>query len=140
MPTSFFIYYICLRMNSFISIFLSFYLLLGAIIPNSDFHELSKLPELVAHFAEHEKNTDNSFFRFMELHYGLKDGTKDHHQESHENLPFNEHNTGHTHVYVSFQASIDFEAQVEPVRKNFTEYQSIISSEYSYSIFQPPRA
>lgn len=128
-------------MNSLISTFLSFYLLLGAIIPNSDFHELSKLPELVAHFTEHEKHADHSLFSFMELHYGLNDGMKDHHQESHHgSLPFHEHNTGHAHVYISFQISIDLETRVELSGREFTEYQSFISSEYSYSIFQPPRA
>ncbi len=79
-------------MKSLAAILLSVHLLLAGFMPHADMHELGKLPNLVAHFLEHETELDNSFIGFLQVHYGSTEGVPQEHQDdSHGELPFQDH-------------------------------------------------
>lgn len=125
------------------TIFLSFYFLLAGLVPNMDFHELAKLPTLVAHYLDCEEDSSESFFAFLQLHYS-SDVQKDdgHHNDEHDGkLPFQEHHSCHiSHVFIAVNSSSLFSCEVELTENVFANYQHIVSSEYLNSIFQPPKA
>jgi hypothetical protein len=123
-----------------VAIGLMLFFLSGSLI---DFREWSKLPELAAHFEEHRaKNPTLSFSQFLFLHYGA--GSDQHRQEEpaqHEQLPF-----GATANIMS----VFFCPQSQPVMdagsflalpRSFNFYESsLVSTQASQSIWQPPRA
>lgn len=128
-------------MKSIATILLSFYFLLAGLMPNTDFHELAKLPGLVTHFIDHDQDCNGSLLAFLKLHYGSEDQLENTHHDQHdESLPLHEHNSGHTHIFISFLAPIVIVSQKKLTENISSEYRFIISSEFLHSIFQPPKA
>ena len=128
-------------MKSIATILLSFHFLLAGLMPNSDFHELAKLPGLVMHFIDHDQDCNGSLLAFLKLHYGSEGQLENAHHDQHEgNLPLHSHNSGHTHIFISLHTPILVVNQKELTENSFSEYRFIISSEFLHSIFQPPKA
>ncbi|MBL0340122.1 MAG: hypothetical protein IPP71_03900 [Bacteroidetes bacterium] len=78
--------------KAIVSIFLSFYLLLGSLFPGNSFANFSELPILFQHYMYHYKveTPGISVFEFMSLHYN-----DDAHEKSdlahHNKLPLHHH-------------------------------------------------
>ena len=113
--------------------------LLGCLL---DLHDLMKLPKLFEHFQQHKtKAADVSFIDFLNLHYGT--GAAQHDQEEHEEhqgLPFKTTDCTFTHtvtVLPSFKAREIASLESVVTYSNF--YHSAFSSEFSQSVWQPPR-
>lgn len=129
-------------MKSITTIALSFYFLLAGFVPNMDFHELAKLPTLVAHFLDCETDNSESLLAFLNLHYGSGDQEAHGHQDEHDGkLPFQCHHSCHTcHIFVPVSLSQIPCCEMELRESIFSDYSYIITSEYLNSIFQPPKA
>ena len=68
------------------------YFSIGACIPNSDFSQLLKVNDMMAHFDLHQKEAQAigktvSFTNFLYIHF-LNENHQHDENESHENLPF----------------------------------------------------
>ncbi len=75
-------------MKQVLSISLAFYFLLAGLMPNMDFHELGKIPDLVAHYTEHSQSEgEMNFLKFIAFHYGKQS----HAPTDGHNLPFQDH-------------------------------------------------
>src|SRR5699024_7970858 len=75
-------------MKSFLSIFLICYFSLAALVPRMDFDRLNTIPDLVAHFLDHEDSDDSpDLIEFVKLHYGRESEKP---ADGHE-LPFQKH-------------------------------------------------
>lgn len=112
---------------------------LGAVV---DLHDLSKLPYMIRHFQQHKnKSQAFSFEDFFELHYGRQAEQHDKQEsEQHKGLPFKTHDCTSSHTsmmlpLVVAKPSSSFSLDIR--YNNF--YQSAYSSEFSQSIWQPPR-
>lgn len=130
-------------MKSFATIILSFYFLLAGLMPNTDFHELVKLPGLVSHYLEHGEGNSESLIDFLNVHYGSEgEHGNNHHDQHDDDLPLHGHNnsSGHTHIYISFITPIIISGRKELTESKFSVYRFNISSEFLHSIFQPPKA
>lgn len=107
-----------------------------------DLHDLARLPRLIEHYKEHaSKSPDVSFIDFLNLHYGseAERHDKEEHQE-HTSLPFKNPDCTYTHTLtVVPQFNAPEIAQVVSVVTYSNFYQSAFSSEFSQSIWQPPK-
>ena len=75
-------------MRQITAIFLGFLILIGSLIPQTDFEELSKLPDLINHYQEHHAKDDSlSFVSFLQEHYA----SKHRNEEDHSKLPLQKH-------------------------------------------------
>jgi len=93
-------------MKAVVSIFLACLMLLGSLIPQNDLSELSKLPQLVAHYHFHHSVAGGglSLPQFLVEHYGS--GTPAHfgctfsarHQQDHQGLPLHGRHACSSHV------------------------------------------
>jgi hypothetical protein len=93
-------------MQSVVAFFLACLMLVGSFIPQNDLSELSKLPQLVAHYRFHHSVAGGglSVAQFMAEHYGS--GTKQHfgctfeprHQQDHQGLPLHGRHSCSEHV------------------------------------------
>jgi hypothetical protein len=113
--------------------------LLGSML---DLHDLVKLPKLIEHYQQHRaKTADVSFIDFLDLHYGS--GAAQHDQEEHEehqNLPFKSPDCSFTHTVIVLSLFKAPEiASLESVALYSNFYHSPFSSEFSQSVWQPPR-
>ena len=76
------------------ALLLSFYMLIGSLIPRTDFSQLIHLGDLRAHYLEHQaeaasKNKSISFLDFCYIHFiDSSEHTEDNHEEEHQQLPF----------------------------------------------------
>lgn len=129
-------------MKSVFTIALSFYFSLAVFMPHTDFHELTKLPTLVAHFFDCGADKSKSLVAFLDIHYGSEDQKTHHHQDEHDGkLPFQDHHTCHTsHIFITVSSSPLPYCEMELTESTFSNYQYIVSSEHLNSIFQPPKA
>lgn len=77
-----------------IALLLSFYMLIGSLIPRTDFSQLMHLGDLKAHYLEHQaeaatKNQSISFLDFCYIHFiDSSEHSEDNHEEEHQQLPF----------------------------------------------------
>jgi hypothetical protein len=122
-----------------ISIILVSLSLLGSMM---DLHDLAKLPRLIEHFQEHQNKVSGfSFFEFLSLHYGSEAERHDREEhEQHTGLPFKSGDCTYTHTITllpPFHAPVVALHQATLRHANF--YQSTFSSEFSQSIWQPPK-
>jgi hypothetical protein len=107
-----------------------------------DLHDLSKLPYMIKHYQQHKDNEQAfSVSEFFDLHYGGQAEQHDKQEhEKHKELPFKNHDCKALHAAVAFQK---FEPAIVSVfsqtisYSNF--YQSVFISEFSQSIWQPPK-
>jgi hypothetical protein len=107
-----------------------------------DLHDLVKLPRLIEHYQQHEhRAAEVTFFDFLNLHYGSEADRHDKEEhEEHENLPFKSPDCTFTHtvtVIPVFKAPEITSLISEVTYSNF--YHSAFSSEFSQSIWQPPK-
>jgi hypothetical protein len=119
--------------------FLSIYLL-----STTQLSELLKLPLLIQHFTEHQKETkDISFLIFLKMHYFNGD-PKDADYDKDMKLPFKT-----THVNTSISTYIAFESQSFQLKRQiytelkirvFTIFDSWYSNSYLNAIWQPPKS
>lgn len=113
--------------------------LLGSML---DLHDLAKLPRLIEHYHHHKtKTVDVSFIDFLDLHYGS--GAAQHDQEEHDehqSLPFKNTDCTFTHTVIVLSLFKAPEiASLESVVTYSNFYNSAFSSEFSQSVWQPPR-
>ena len=93
-------------MKAVVSVFLACLMLLGSLIPQNDLSELSKLPQLVAHYRFHHSVAGGglSLPQFLTEHYGS--GAPRHfgctfsaqHQQDHQGLPLHGRHVCSSHV------------------------------------------
>lgn len=121
-----------------IPIFLAFYFLLAALMPNMDLHELGKIPDLVAHYTEHTRsNGDMNFLEFIAFHYG----EESHNPSDGHSLPFKDHpccTFFHTFITPIQPFLLDFTPFYASPEYNDT-YTSHFTSLFAISIWQPPQ-
>jgi len=113
--------------------------LLGSVI---DLHDLSKLPYMIQHFQQHKnKSQAFSFEDFFELHYGQKAEQHDKQEhDEHEGLPFKTHDCTASHTSMMLpQVEAKSLSSFSLIIRYSNFYQSAYSSEFSQSIWQPPR-
>ena len=114
-------------------------IIIGSLV---DFHDVAKFAYLWQHYQQHkQKEQSFSFAEFISLHYG--DQAEHHDKEEHDkhtDLPFkSDHCTySHTIVFTPNTSSLTIQLPESKV-VYFNNYQSIYSSEFSQSIWQPPK-
>ncbi|MGE0770484.1 MAG: hypothetical protein AB7K37_02145 [Cyclobacteriaceae bacterium] len=122
-----------------VALVLAFVVLTGSL---ADLHELSKLPYLLEHYQQHKDHSKRfSIAEFVSLHYGEQSEQHDKEEhEKHQGLPFKKDDCSSIHSTVFF-GTVDVpprEITLNPVlHTNF--YQSVFSSDFRQSIWQPPR-
>jgi len=115
------------------------FIFLGSLLPNSDFHELSKISSLLQHFQELATKTNNQlgFIDFLKMHYACSDEKE---TEKHNNLPFKQMGNS---AYDYFVSTPVFQCQqtllVFTPEKHFIHSDLIISGQFTGSIWQPPQ-
>ncbi|MEB2787099.1 hypothetical protein [Algoriphagus persicinus] len=106
--------------------------------------ELQKLPNLFDHYEEHQEFDGDSFLEFLAEDYlNDKDDVQGHHDDSdHDDLPFHgQHQCCHGYIFIA-----PLLGQTEVATLYFSTltrascYSFSLSSEYSESPFQPPKA
>lgn len=103
--------------------------------------DVVKIPELVEHFQEHQKEYGDNFISFLNKHYGSE---KAHHEteenEEHQNLPF--HHSHHLCVDLKVDTPlIGFVNRTIPANQpeHFFVYQPPQTAIATHSLFQPPK-
>lgn len=133
---------LCL-MNLLASISLIFLFSVKGLAPVLDICcELQKIPNLLVHYQEHKACNSNSFLQFLINDYIDLDGdsNKDHDSSEHENLPFNgNHQCSHTTVFYASDEHFSVMVLEHTRQAEFAFYQSLHSSEFLDSPFQPPQ-
>lgn len=132
-------------MKSLISILFATLFLLQAFVPNMDLCcEVPKIPALYAHYNEHVAHDGMSFIEFLDLHYGAdRDSVAHHHDDEHDDkLPLHgEHQCNHAPMYFcSLEIPFQIENHTFPLSITYGYYSFSLTSEYSESPFQPPKA
>jgi hypothetical protein len=102
--------------------------------------DISKIPELMEHFEEHQVNYGDSFLTFINKHYG---GKKEQHDsennDDHENLPF--HHTQHVCVDLKMDFPIllvvNESIQVSP--KQYFHYEEPHTASSVSNLLDPPK-
>lgn len=126
-------------MKRIIVILLTFQILSGNVL----LPELAKVPQLIHHFNEHQReNKTLDFFSFLKMHYADPD-----HQRKdasrHGSLPLKTVTTAHAEVIVLSEMTpsvcvaakaVIFENPIIPTTENL-----FFDSKIQFSIFQPPR-
>lgn len=107
-----------------------------------DLHDLTKIPYLVQHYQQHQKKSSGvSFIEFLNLHYGSKAERHDKEEhEKHSGLPFKSLDCTSSHIttLVPFFKAPEITSVGSVVSYN-NFYQSAFFSDFSQSIWQPPK-
>jgi len=103
--------------------------------------ELPKLPNLITHYAEHQREDDDTFLQFLMEDYFDTDSAKNHHDEpGQEDLPFHStHQCSHAHGYFSVVTKINLTPTNKNTEKPSANYKMGFSSPYPDTILQPPQ-
>ena len=131
--------YFIWTMKSFLSIFLICYFSLAALVPRMDFDQINTIPDLIAHFFDHEEDGESrSFVKFLDDHYGNESEKP---ADGHE-LPFQEHDCCVACLNVaSFLPDITRSLASElPPTDLLDTYTFHFTSKHISDIWQPPRA
>jgi len=115
---------------------------LGACIPNSDFGQLRKLPDMLKHYQLHlneaaAEGDTLSFFDFLYVHY-IVDIEHEHDEESHDSFPLKSVSAS------TFFALADIHIQIPNISFNTPHVSSnfnftaVYYFEITNSIFRPP--
>lgn len=115
--------------------------MLKSMMPAMDTFELSKLPALAEHYAEHQKeNPGISLWEFIVLHYENNRHHKEDH-DKHSNLPYGAQHHDSSPLQVWFSCT-NFNVQfcntllrTDPASTYISPFESLWQS----SIWQPPR-
>jgi hypothetical protein len=118
--------------------FLSLYL-----FSTTEFHELLKLPAMVDHFSEHQKEMPSiSLWQFLCIHYAHGD-VKDHDHAKDMKLPFKTHDNCGGANFISLIPEHKFNIEKNTswfvVKNNPNYYSEIIVTHSLNSIWQPPK-
>jgi hypothetical protein len=109
-------------------------------ISNTEFHELLKVPVLVAHYLEHKREQpDLSLVQFFSIHYN--NNTKDEDYTRDSQLPFKaaEHLTSSITIFISHFA-VKLPAPYFNHKTDIPFYRaSFVSSQLLSNIWQPPK-
>ena len=118
------------------------YYSLGALIPKSDFSQITQLDDLMSHYALHQQearlaNQEMSFWNFLYIHFITGDEHQHEDSQQHENLPLKKISNA---VFVFLDLH---EASQEKLKHPHTTlvnsfYQKFFSKDFTYSIFHPP--
>ncbi len=116
--------------------------MIASFLPNRDANEMSKIPALVRHFAEHQqKNPQISISDFIALHF---QDTK-HHEEDHEKhtkLPF-QHDYNGSVMSVLCTFPLKFELNSPLFLLSDTDIavseENLFFTSPSFDIWQPPK-
>jgi len=103
-----------------------------------------KLPVLIHHYFDHEKEDANlSFISFLKEHYEELHNAKGNHQEEHNRLPFKVHDHQFLAENITLTdppyISIQFSSYCETTKVSLTN-ESYRYSHFLADIWQPPRA
>ncbi len=122
-----------------LSIALAFVVLFGSL---ADLHDIAKLPYLIDHYNQHKSKVSGfSITEFFDLHYGsLAEEHDEEEREQHKGLPFKvpDNTSIHSTILLTEIHNSSVELEATEVTYN-NSYQPNSSSEFSESIFQPPR-
>jgi hypothetical protein len=101
---------------------------------------LANFTSLISHYNHHKLAHQDSFFEFIDLHYGSQKQAHSDEHEEHQNLPFQEGNISLSTLYFTAIVSINLNAiqLYTPQQKSFT-YQSSFSYLHAKKILQPPK-
>jgi len=128
-------------MSKFLALTYGFLILFQSF--NISFEDMGKLDVLIEHAQYHKENFGDSFFQFLDEHYGNSFINHDHQNSNqHEKLPFkHDHQSCHhtTTVFTStiFKFEINFIGFTEPPLNFF--YKDGYSLFEKLPIFQPPK-
>ncbi|MDQ3289994.1 MAG: hypothetical protein M3Q05_01760 [Bacteroidota bacterium] len=119
--------------------FFAVFIFIGSLLPNSDFHELSKISTLLQHYQEHKGRTTNplSFLDFLKMHYACADNNT---SDNHDNLPFKHMGNSAYDYFVStpvLQSEETF--QVFMPEKHYVHLNFVLPGQFTGSIWQPPQ-
>ncbi len=116
-------------------------MLISFVTASTELHQLFKLPGLVSHFIQHQKEDNSiSLIEFLKMHYDLNSNHNGEHQ--HENLPFKSHGCMVNH---SLLAEICFNGTHLEINYSFpikekTNFKEVFyASSVAESIWQPPK-
>ena len=110
-------------------------------LTSTELIELTKLPSLLEHLAEHKaEKADLSLYEFLALHYS---NDSHHHDEHDKKLPFKSHdhfvNTNVTYVLTKTFTNVELKPEFESIRKFIIPKTSSLTSTNLSSIWQPPK-
>jgi hypothetical protein len=114
---------------------------LGSFFPQSDFEEMAKLPDLIAHYQEHQiKEGDISFLGFIQKHYaGTHKG-----EEDHSKLPLQKHCTCLFIAVIQVPFLQVLKPVLTEVEHSLVRHNSVLAfwngSNYYLNLLKPPKA
>lgn len=121
---------------------LALYMLLGSLFPGSDFSQLSRIPSLLDHFAQHremanQKDDQLSFLQFVRMHFYQTNQHADHSGEhDHQNLPLQSISL-HLEFTISAFSLPEISCPFTETQSAFA-YQAPQGSNYAATFLQPP--
>ncbi len=110
-------------------------------LSSTELIELTKLPSLLEHFAEHQtQKGDLSLYEFISLHYSDE---SHHHDENDKRLPFKSHDhcVNYNVAYVlskTFQG-VELKPEFQTIREFTIPKSSSLTSTNPSAIWQPPK-
>lgn len=129
--------------NKHIALLLASYLLLGSLLPQMDFSQLTRLSTLQSHYLHHQEEAEElgescSLAHFLYEHFidfSAHEGPE--HKDCHQDMPLNGINTT-----ISFCLSLSFQAITFDYFKRAAEAPALEAASplpgYLSGIFQPP--
>lgn len=125
---------------------LSFHILLGSFLPSMEcWEELSRLPQLMAHFEKHKQESNGriTFCTFMQMHYATASqhaqNAPDSEKNQHETLPSLSGHSLHSYVIADFHFSGYSEPLVTEFQDNNTYWwNNLYSFQHHSSLLNPP--
>lgn len=121
-------------------IFFTIFIFIGSLLPNSDLHELTKIPVLLQHYQQHQKDSavPISFIEFLKMHYAC--ATEQQSAAEHESLPFKQMGNSAYDYFVSTPVVQHPEYFNEQTQLEQAYYLYAAPSDlFDGSIWQPPQ-
>ncbi|MEJ8802106.1 hypothetical protein [Pontibacter sp. H249] len=116
------------------------FIFIGSLLPNSDLHELTKIPALLQHYQEHQKNANKTlnFIDFLKMHYAC--AAEQQSTDEHESLPFKQMGNSAYDYFVNTPAVQHPEYFNEQTQLEQAHYLYAAPSDlFDGSIWQPPQ-
>lgn len=116
--------------------------MLAAMVPRMDMDRLQQIPDLIAHFVEHQdtqgENKSVDFIDFINQHYGNSNAEP---TDGH-NLPFHGHDCNViSYLFASFISGLTGQVLYNPFSTAVTDtYTFHLTPQQLSDIWQPPRA
>jgi len=124
----------------FIATILAFYIFLGGLIPNSDFSQLTRIPDMMKHYQLHQEeiadlNIKISFWEFIKIHFispGDHEGN-----DGHQNCPFQSFCSSTTFIFSSLSV-LFFETTVVVISGNLSYENAFYLNGFITTEIHPP--